>query len=51
MSDTNGVVFTFGCTTFPIAKIPPPFTVSKQCANIFRTFPAAASCDSIDEFD
>lgn len=47
---TNGVVFTFGFTTSPMAKIPPPFTLSKQCANIFFTFPAEASCESIDEF-
>jgi hypothetical protein len=30
MLGTNGVIFTFGCTTSPIAKIPPPFMVSKQ---------------------
>ena len=46
---TNGVVFTLGCATFPIAKMPPPRTVSKQWAKIFLTLRAAASCDSIDE--
>ena len=51
MSGTSGVVFTFGCTTFPIANVPPPFTVSRQCEKIFLTFPADASCDSMDEFD
>jgi hypothetical protein len=30
MFGTNGVVFTLGCTTSPIAKIPPPRTVSRQ---------------------
>lgn len=34
-----------------MAKIPPPFTPSKQCANIFFTLPEEASCESIDEFD
>lgn len=48
---TNGVVLTLGCTTCPIAKIPPPFTESKQWANILFTFPEEASCESIDEFD
>lgn len=47
---TNGVVFTFGCTTWPIANIPPPCTPSKQCANIFFTFPDDASCDIMDVF-
>jgi hypothetical protein len=51
MPGTNDVIFTLGYTIFPIAKIPPPFTVSKQCAKIFLTFPAYASCDSMDIFD
>lgn len=48
---TIGVMFTSGCTTFPMAKIPPPFTLSKQCANIFFTFPDETSWESMDEFD
>lgn len=48
---TNGVVLTFGCTICPIAKIPPPFKPSKQCANIFLTFPEEANCEIIDVFD
>lgn len=48
---TNGVVFTFGCTTFPMAKIPPPFTPSKQCANMFFTLPDDASCEITEELD
>lgn len=48
---TNGVMLTFGCTTRPIAKIPPPFFPSKQWANIFFTFPDEASCEIMDELD
>lgn len=48
---TSGVVLTFGCTICPIAKIPPPFEPSKQCANIFLTFPEEANCEIIDVFD
>lgn len=48
---TKGVILTFGCTTRPIAKIPPPFFPSKQWANIFFTFPDEASCEIIEEFD
>lgn len=48
---TKGVVLTFGSTTCPITKIPPPLTPSKQCANIFFTLPVEASCESMDEFD
>lgn len=44
-------MLTFGCTTCPITNIPPPFVPSKQCANIFFTFPVTASCEIIDEFD
>ena len=33
-----------------MAKIPPPFTPSKQWANIFFTLPADASCEIKDEF-
>lgn len=33
-----------------MAKIPPPSVLSKQCANIFFTFPANASCEIMDEF-
>lgn len=47
---TKGVVLTFGCVTSPIAKIPPPFILSKQCAKIFFTFPDEASWESMDEF-
>lgn len=31
--------------------MPPPFTPSKQCANIFFTFPDEANCEITDEFD
>lgn len=48
---TNGVLLTSGWTTCPIAKIPPPFTPSKQWANIFLTPPDEASCEIIDELD
>ncbi|KAF9621044.1 hypothetical protein IFM89_015866 [Coptis chinensis] len=30
VAGVTGVVFTLGCTTFPMAKIPPPFVPSKQ---------------------
>jgi hypothetical protein len=33
-----------------MAKIPPPFTLSRQCAKALLTFPAEASCEIIDEF-
>lgn len=47
----SGVVFfTFGSTTSPIAQIPPPFTLSKQCANSFFTFPEEDSCEITDAF-
>ena len=42
---------TLGWTTWPSAKIPPPFSPSKQCENIFLTFPADANCEIIDDFD
>ena len=48
-SGNNGVMFTLGCTTCPIANIPPPFTPFKQWANIFFTLPEEASCEIIDE--
>lgn len=48
---TKGVMLTFGCTTWPMAKIPPPFFPSKQWANIFFTLPDEASCEITDEFD
>ena len=41
---------TFGYTTSPMAKIPPLLTLFKQCANIFFTFLAKASCEIMDEF-
>lgn len=44
-------MLTFGCTTWPMAKIPPPFVPSKQWANIFFTLPDEASCEITDEFD
>lgn len=47
---TNGVVLTFGSTTSPMENIPPPTLVSRQCENIFFTFPDAASCESTEEF-
>lgn len=43
-------MLTTGCTTCPIAKIPPPFP-SKQWANIFLTLPDEASCEINDELD
>jgi len=46
---TNGVMFTFGCTTRPIANIPPPFLPSKQWANIFFTLPDEASWEIMEE--
>lgn len=45
----NGVVFTLGCTTCPIANIPPPFAPFKQWANIFFTLPEEASCEITEE--
>lgn len=45
-----GVVCTFGCTTSPIANMPPPLDPSKQCEKTFLTFLAEASCESIEEF-
>jgi len=33
-----------------MANIPPPLTVSRQCENTLFTFPAAASCESTEEF-
>lgn len=47
-SGTSGVVFTFGWTTGPMVNMPPPFFPSRQWANIFLTFPAAASCEITD---
>lgn len=46
---TNGVMFTFGCTTRPMANMPPPFFPSKQWANIFFTLPDEASWEIIEE--
>lgn len=51
MSGTRGVEEYFGCTTSPIANIPPPFFPSKQWENTFFTLLAEASCDNTDEFD
>jgi len=33
-----------------MANIPPPLILSRQCENTLFTFPAAASCESTDEF-
>lgn len=33
-----------------MANIPPPRVLSRQCENIFFTFPDAASCESTEEF-
>ena len=33
-----------------MANIPPPRILSRQCENIFFTFPDAASCESTEEF-
>lgn len=48
-SGTSGVVFTFGLTTGPMVNMPPPFIPFRQCANIFLTFPLAASWEITDE--
>lgn len=47
---TNGVLLTLGCTTSPIANIPPPLLPSKQCEKIFFTFLEEASCERMDVF-
>ncbi|KAG5145260.1 hypothetical protein JHK84_030803 [Glycine max] len=44
-------LLTFGSTTSPMANIPPPRILSRQCENIFFTFPDATSCESTEEFD
>ena len=47
---TSDVVLYFGATTSPMANIPPPLLLSRQCENTFFTFPAAASCESAETF-